>query len=101
MAKIKLNIAQAILSAMAAPLQMLITSLFTDMLEKLRARDPEAHKTVVLALYRPVGKHLNDLADKSRTPIDDSVVDGLTGAIEASAEAGEVTLPPLDEAEPV
>lgn len=96
MSKIKLNIATAILNALAAPLQMLITTLFMDMLEKLRAKDPQAHKTVVLALYRPVGQHLHDLSLKSKTSIDDAVVDGLTAAIEGSAEAGEVTLPELE-----
>lgn len=97
MSKAKLNIGQALIGALSAPLEMAVTTIFTDMLENLREKDPKTHKTVVTALYRPVGRHLHDLSLKSKTKIDDAVVDGLTAAIETSAEAGEVTLPSLDE----
>jgi hypothetical protein len=47
----------------------------------------------VVALWRPISVHLAKLTAETKTPIDDSVVGGLVAALQASAQAGSITLP--------
>lgn len=96
----KLNFGNMALNALSTFLEPAVAEVFGEILEKLRASDPVAHKTVVTALYGPVDVQLENLAKKSRTKIDDAVVLGIKGAVEFSADAGEITLQNLDEGQP-
>jgi hypothetical protein len=96
----KFNFGHFILNSLASALQPAVAETFSDILEKLRASNPENHKLVVTSLYGPVDVHLENLAKKSKTKIDDSVVLGLKEAIEFSADQGGVVLDNIDAGQP-
>lgn len=95
----KINIGEILLSALVGPLESVVLTTLTTVLENMRVKNPEAHATTVVALYRPIKVHLAKLTDESKTKIDDAVVGGIIAAIELSAQAAGITLPAADEAE--
>lgn len=95
MAKIKFG--ELILSTLSPVLETVINSKLYDILEDLAVKEPEAHKTICISLYPAIDVHLEKLTLKSRTRIDDSVVNGIKAAIELSAEEHGIELPNLDE----
>lgn len=64
--------------------------------DKLYEKNPDTHKTTLATLYPAIDIQLEDLANDSKTPYDDVLVDGLKEAIEESAAKYSVDLPNLD-----
>lgn len=95
MAKVKLG--ELIINTFAPALEIVVATKFTEILDELAAKNPEAHKTLCTSLYGPIDVHLEGLTAKTKTKIDDSVVNGFKTAIEQSAETAGVKLPELDE----
>lgn len=95
MAKVKLG--ELIINTFSPALEIIVTTKFTEILDDLAAKNPEAHKTLCTSLYGPIDVHLEGLTGKTRTKIDDAVVNGMKAAIEDSAETAGVELPQLDE----
>lgn len=94
MAKVKLG--ELIIATFSPALEIIVTTKFTEILDELAAKDPEAHKTVCTSIYGPIDVHLEGLVDKTKTPIDNAVVNGLKAAIEASAANAGFELQNLD-----
>lgn len=59
-------------------------------------KDKKALKTVLTSMYGPIDVHLEDLAKKSKTKIDDAAVQGILSAIELAAAEFEIELKNLD-----
>ena len=95
MAKIKLS--ELIINTFAPALEIVVATKLAEILDELAAKNPEAHKTLCTSLYGPIDVHLEGLVSKTKTKIDDSVVNGFKTAIEDSAAAAGVELPQLDE----
>jgi len=95
MAKVKLG--ELIINTFAPALEIVVATKFAEILDDLAAKNPEAHKTLCTSLYGPIDVHLEGLVTKSKTKIDDAVVNGFKAAIEQSAETAGVELPELDE----
>lgn len=93
----KLNLGELLINTLSPTLETVINAKLTEILDDLAVKDPEAHKTVVTSLYGPIDVHLEKLTSKSRTKIDDAVVNGIKSAIENSADTAGVDLPNLDE----
>lgn len=93
----KLNLGELLLSTLSPVLETVINAKLFDILEDLAVKEPEAHKTICVSLYPAIDVHLEKLTAKSKTRIDDSVVNGIKAAIEASAEEHGVELPQHDE----
>lgn len=93
----KLNLGELLINTLSPTLETVINAKLTEILDDLAVKNPEAHKTVVTSLYGPIDVHLQSLTAKSRTKIDDAVVNGILAAIESSAETAGVELPQLDE----
>ena len=95
MSKVKLG--ELIINTFAPALEIVVATKLQEILDDLAAKEPEAHKTLVTSLYGPIDVHLEGLTARSKTKIDDAVVNGFKAAIEASAEAAGIELPNLDE----
>ena len=81
-----------LLNALSPVLEAATTEQVTGLLDKLALSDTEAHKSAVQGLAIGL-KHLDKLVDKTKTKIDNSIVDGLFAAVQASAEKYGVELP--------
>mgnify|MGYP003536371554 CR=1 FL=1 len=95
MAKVKLG--ELIINTFSPALEIVVATKFTEILDELAAKNPEAHKTLCTSLYGPIDVHLEGLTAKTKTKIDDAVVNGFKAAIEASAESAGIALPELDQ----
>jgi len=89
----KINFGEILLAALAGPLESVTLSTFTTILENLRAKNPEVHKSVVVGLWRPIAVHLQQLTDETKTKIDDAILGGIVAAIQISADAAGIVLP--------
>jgi len=95
MAKIKLS--ELIINTFSPALEIVVAAKLQEILDDLAIKQPEAHKTVCTSLYGPIDVHLEGLTAKSKTKIDDAVVNGIKAAIEGSAAAAGIELPNLDQ----
>lgn len=77
-------------------LEELIRTRMSTALAHLEAKDPKAYKTVLTSMYPVIDVQLEDITDKSKTKVDDVIVDGLKGGFEVAAAKSGVTLPNLD-----
>ena len=94
MARVKLG--ELIINTLSPALEIIVTTKLTEILDDLAAKNPEAHKTLCTSLYGPIDVHLEGLTDKTKTQIDDAVVNGFKAAIEASAATAGIELQNLD-----
>lgn len=94
MAKVKLG--ELIINTFAPALEIVVATKLAEILDDLAAKNPEAHKTLCTSLYGPIDVHLEGLTAKTKTKIDDAVVNGFKTAIEESASTAGVELPNLD-----
>lgn len=95
-----MNIGEILVSAIVGPIETVATAKLVELLNTLKTKNPEAHKTALVALYPVVDVHLEGLVDKTKTKVDDAVVHALKAAIEQSAEAAGIELPNLDKGQP-
>ena len=95
MAKIS-PIVEGILNGLAFPLRLLATQQLVDLLEKLYVKDKNAHSTVLNALYPAIDIHLEELTTKSKTKLDDAIIEAVKDAVTTSASAHNVVLPEFD-----
>lgn len=95
MAKAKLG--ELIINTFSPALEIVVATKFTEILDDLAAKNPEAHKTLCTSLYGPIDVHLEGLTAKTKTKIDDAVVNGFKTAIEDSAASAGIELQNLDE----
>jgi len=68
-----------------------------DLLQKLHDTDVKSYTQLVTGVYPLIDVQLEDYAKKTKTTIDDDVVDDLKSTIEKSAKANSVILPNLDD----
>ena len=94
MARVKLG--ELIINTLSPALEIIVTTKLTEILDDLAAKNPEAHKTLCTSLYGPIDVHLEGLTDKTKTQIDDAVVNGFKAAIEVSAATAGIELQNLD-----
>lgn len=92
----KLNLGELLINTLSPTLETVIAAKLGEILDDLAVKEPEVHKTICTSLYGPVDVHLEGLTKKSKTKIDDAVVNGIKSAIENSADAAGVELPNLD-----
>ena len=90
------NFGEQLLNTLAPVLTAVATDQLTNLFRSLGNKDKKALQTVLTSLYGPIDVHLEDLAKKSRTRIDDSVIQGILSAIEISALEFEIELRNLD-----
>lgn len=93
----KINFGELLLNTLSPVLETVATTKLAELLDSLALKDPEAHKTVCVSLYPAIDVQLENLTTKSKTKIDDAMINGIKAAIELSAEAHNVELPNLDE----
>lgn len=86
------KIVEIIVAGLTGPIQILIEEKVEEALKKLQAHDAVTYKAALQGLYIGAGQ-LERVTDKTRTKLDDAVVDALLAACEASAEEFEVELP--------
>lgn len=67
-----------------------------NLLRKLQAKKPEVFETVLVSLYPVIDVHLEEIAQESKTKIDDPFVTAFKSAIETVAAEFNITLPNLD-----
>jgi hypothetical protein len=88
---------ELIINSLSPVLETIVAGKLQELLDDLAVKSPEAHKTVCISLYGPIDVHLETLTAKSKTKIDDAVVNGIKTAIEESALNNGVELPQLDQ----
>lgn len=92
----KLNLGELIINTLSPTLETVIAAKLGEILDDLATKEPEAHKTVCVSLYPAIDVHLEQLTKKTKTKIDDAVVNGIKTAIENSAAEANIELPNID-----
>lgn len=91
------NWEEVIVSAFVGPITIVGTQKLVEVFDKLQADNPDAYKTVMLALYPIVDLQLEKITSKTKTKIDDAFVTALKGAVEQSAAKYGIELVNADE----
>lgn len=78
------KISEFILNRLKIELEALAESKIEQLLSNLYDKDPELHRAALIAGQQFV-KHVLPLADKTKTPIDNAVLEAMGDAIAASA----------------
>ena len=87
-----MNIGEVLIGALTPALQSVATVKLNELFDKIHEKDAEGHAAALKSLY--VGaSQLARLTDKTKTKVDDAIVDALVEAIKLSAEKYEVVLP--------
>ncbi len=92
-----MNIPELIVGIFTPAVKTVVKEGLKASLEKLYVQNPQAYKTAIISIYRPIVIHLQSLVDKTKTKIDDAGVDGIQEAIEESAAEHGVTLPTVEQ----
>jgi hypothetical protein len=86
-----------IIDAIAPLLKPILKQVFKDyVLQAVKDANPDAYKVALSSIYGPVDVYVENLAEKTETILDDTVVDALMESIEEAAAADNITLPNLD-----
>lgn len=87
-----MNIGEILLGALVPTITTIGEAKLVELLDQFHDKDPVHHKATCQSLY--VGlQQLASLVDKTKTNIDNAVVDAMIGAIEQSASKYDIELP--------
>lgn len=90
------KITDVIVSALAPVVKSVAKDKLVELLDQLKEKNEANYKTTLVSLYPIIDVQLEGVTDKTKTNIDDAVVDALKEAIEESATKNSVTLQNLD-----
>jgi hypothetical protein len=91
----KSSVLEGLVNLILPAVGKIVKAKLKDGLKTLKEKSPETYESVLIGLYRPVAVNLEQIADKTETELDDTVVDAMKEAIEESALESGITLPPL------
>lgn len=91
-----MNLGEILLSALTGPLTSVGQDQLVQLFDKLYEKNNETYKSALVALYPIVDIQLESLTSKSKTKIDDAIINALKGAIEESAAKYKLVLSNLD-----
>lgn len=87
-----MNVGELIISSLAGPLETIASAKLQELFDKLHDKNPDGLAPTLKSLH--IGAmELKTLTDKTKTKIDDAIVDAMIDAVEASADKYDIELP--------